>query len=63
MESRKKKPAKEGSLDDSNVLLDDGFTAGLKSLECLHFLVNCMKSIESERRNLWNEPSNSGKAD
>ena len=39
------KKAREGSLYDSNVSLDDVFTEDMKSPECLHILVNCMKNI------------------
>ena len=42
------KKVREGSLNDSNVSLDDVFTEGLKSTECLHVLVNCMKNIEAK---------------
>ena len=42
------KKVREGSLNDSNVSLDDVFTEGLKSTDCLHVLVNCMKNIEAK---------------
>ena len=42
------KRAKEGNLNDSSVSLDDVFTEGMKSPECLHILVNFMKNIEAK---------------
>ena len=42
------KKAREGSLNDSSVSLDDVFTEGIKLPEFLHILVNCMKSIEAK---------------
>ena len=42
------KKVREGSLNDSSVSLDDAFTEGIKSTECLHILVNCMKNIEAK---------------
>ena len=47
------KKAKEGSLNDSNVSLDHGFTEGMKSPECLRILVNCMKNIEAKIKEIW----------
>ena len=43
-----KKVRVECSLSDSSASLDDLFTEGLKSPECLHILVNCMKNIEAK---------------
>ena len=40
------KNVREGRLNDSSVALDYVFTEGMKSPECLHILVNCMKNIE-----------------
>ena len=34
------------SLNGSSVSLDDVFTEGMKSPECLHILDNCMKNTE-----------------
>ena len=45
-EERKK--VREGSLNDSSVSLDDVFTEVMKSPECLHILVNCMKNIKAK---------------
>ena len=45
--------AREGSLNGSNVSLDDVFTEGMKSPECLHILVNCMKNIEAKIKEIW----------
>ena len=45
-EERKK--VREGSLNDSSVSLDDIFTEVMKSPECLHILVNCMKNIKAK---------------
>ena len=42
------KKAREASSNDSSVSLDDVFTEGMKSPECLHILVNCMKNIEDK---------------
>ena len=42
------KKARIGSLHDSTVSLDDVFTEGMKSPECLHILVNCRKNIKGE---------------
>ena len=50
---RNRKKAKEGSLNDSNVSLDDVFTEGMKSLECLYILVNCMKNIKAKIKEIW----------
>ena len=47
------KKASEGSLNDSSVTLDDVFTEGMKSPECLHILVNCMKNIEAKIKEIW----------
>ena len=47
------KKAKKGSLNDSSVSLDDVFTKGMKSPECLHILVNCMKNIEAKIKEIW----------
>ena len=47
------KNAREGSLNDSSVSLDDIFTEGMKSPECLHILVNCMKNIEAKIKEIW----------
>ena len=44
------KKAREGSLNDSNVSLDDVFTEGMKSPKRLHILVNCMKNTEAKKR-------------
>ena len=33
--------------------LDDVFTEGMKSPECLHILVNCMKNIEAKIKEIW----------
>ena len=46
------KKAREGSLNDSSVSLDV-FTEGMKSPECLHILVNCMKNIEAKIKEIW----------
>ena len=46
------KNAREGSLNDSSVSLDI-FTEGMKSPECLHILVNCMKNIEARIKEIW----------
>ena len=45
--------AREGSLNDPNVSLDDVFTEGMKSPECLHVLVNCMKNIKAKTKDIW----------
>ena len=42
------KKVRECSLNDSSASLDDLFTEGLKSPECLHILVNCMKNIDAK---------------
>ena len=47
------KKAREGSLNDSSVSLDDVFTEGMKSLECLHILVDSMKNIEAKIKKNW----------
>ena len=47
------KKAREGSLNDSSVSLDDVFTEGIKLPEFLHILVNCMKSIEAKVKEIW----------
>ena len=47
------KKAREGSLNDSSVSLDNVFTEGTKSPECLHILVNCMKNIEAKIKEIW----------
>ena len=47
-----RKNAREGSLNDSSVSLDI-FTEGMKSPECLHILVNCMKNIEAKIKEIW----------
>ena len=47
------KKAREGSLNDSAVSLDDVFTEGKKSPECLHILVNCMKNSEAKIKEIW----------
>ena len=47
------KNARESSLNDSSVSLDDIFTEGMKSPECLHILVNCMKNIEAKIKEIW----------
>ena len=47
------KQAREGSLNDSSVSLDDVFTEGMKSPECLHILVNCTKNIEAKIKEIW----------
>ena len=46
--ARNRKKTRQGSLNDSSVSLDDVFTEGMKSPECLHILVNCMKNIEAK---------------
>ena len=50
---RNRKKAREGSLNNSNVSLDDVFSEGMKSRECLHTLVNCIKSIEAKIKEIW----------
>ena len=47
------KKAREGSLNNSNVSLDDVFSEGMKSRECLHTLVNCIKNIEAKIKEIW----------
>ena len=47
------KRASESSLNDSSVPLDDVFTEGMKSPECLHIFVNCMKNIEAKIKEIW----------
>ena len=47
------KKAREGGLNDSSVSLDDVFTEGMKSLECLHILVDSMKNIEAKIKKNW----------
>ena len=47
------KKAREGSLNGPSVSLDDGFTEGMKSPECLPILVNCMKNIEAKIKEIW----------
>ena len=42
-----------GSLDDSSASLDDVFTECMKSSECLHIIVNCMKNIEGETKEVF----------
>ena len=44
---------REGSLNDSNVSLEDVFTEALKSPECLHIPVNCMKNIEAKIKEIY----------
>ena len=46
------KKAREGSLNDSGVSLDV-FTEGMKSPECLHILVNCMKNIDAKIKEIY----------
>ena len=47
------KKAREGSLNNSNVSLDDVFSQSMKSRECLHTLVNCIKNIEAKIKEIW----------
>ena len=47
------KKAREGSLNDPSVSLDDVFTEGMKSPECLHILANCMENIETKIKEIW----------
>ena len=47
------KKAREGSLNNCNVSLDDVFSEGMKSRECLHTLVNCIKNIEAKIKEIW----------
>lgn len=42
------KKVREGRLNDSSASLDDVFTEGMKSSECLHIIVNGIKSIETK---------------
>ena len=42
------KKAREGNLNDSSVSLDDVFTEGMNSPDCLHILVNWMINIEAK---------------
>ena len=42
------KKVREGSLNDSVFQFDYVFTDGIKSPECLHILVSCMKNIEAK---------------
>ena len=46
------KKAREDSLNDSGVSLDV-FTEGMKSPECLHILVNCMKNIDAKIKEIY----------
>ena len=39
------KKTRESSLNNCTVSLDDVFTEGMKSPECLHIPVNCMKIL------------------
>ena len=47
------KKMRECSLNDSTVSLDNVFPEGMKSPECLHILVNCMKNIEAKIKKIW----------
>ena len=47
------KKAREGSLNDTSVSLDYIFTEDMKSPECLHILVSCIKNIEAKIKEIW----------
>ena len=47
------KKARGDSFNDSSVSLDDVFTEGMKSPECLHILANCMKNIEAKIKEIF----------
>ena len=47
------KKAREGSLNDSSVPLDDVFTEDMKSPDYFHILVNRMQSIEAKTKEIF----------
>ena len=47
------KKSRQGSLNDSSVSLDNVFPEVMKSPECLHIPVNCLKHIEAKIKETW----------